>query len=161
MPTNTFKKAATDLTTSKVMLTLITISHTDPAFGDAVHMVDNPTPITSSITSPNTPYLPYGFSFAPPDTSQGGDPSTRLEVEDVDRILNSKFRSVNSEADITLSVVLSDDPDQIEIGPLTFSIIDVKTSGAVLSLALVRQTVLRNNLTGFNMDINYFPGLFL
>jgi hypothetical protein len=157
MPTNTFKKATTDLVTNKVILTIITLSHPDPAWGEDINMVNNTTPITSN----SVLYTPYGFSFIPPSTSKTGDPVARIEIEDVDKILNAHFRSVNSEVDIVISTILANDPDQIELGPHNFSIISVNTSGALLTLSLQQQTVLRNNLTGFNMDVSYFPGLFI
>jgi hypothetical protein len=155
MPSNTFKKAATDLVTNKVILTIVTLSH--PDWAEDINMVDNTTPITSN----SILYTPYGFNFIPPSTSRAGDPVARLEVEDIDKVLNANFRSVNSEVDIVISTILANDPDQIELGPHTFSIISVNTSGSLLTLSLQKQTVLRNNLTGFNMDVSYFPGLFI
>jgi hypothetical protein len=154
MKTAIFKKAVTDLTTKKVVLTLITLSH--PNWG-SLYMVDNVTPITSNYQL----YTPYGFSFTPPTTGQSGDPSTRLEIEDVDRILTSKFKDLFSDATISVSIILADNPNYVEMGPYIFSVVQEDASGSNLTLTLKNHTVLGNNLTGFNMDSTYFPGLFL
>lgn len=153
MASNTFKKAVTDLTTDKVVLVTMELSH--PDWTENIYLVNN----TTNITSNGQEYQAHGFSLTPAKSHDSGNPTAKVDVDDTDRTLNALFRSVTSEPTAVLNVILADNPDQIELGPYSFSVAQTSTAGPVITLALTVYTILNNNLTGFNMDKYYFPGL--
>lgn len=166
MSTTTFKKAITDLTTKKVILTTVTLSYDGVTTGGEwplgdLHLVDNTTSITSTISGSSLVYQPYGLTFTAPSTASDGEPTAKILIDDIDQVISANFRSVKSKANATIHVIIADNPNQIEIGPLNFVVNKVDISGSNVTLSLNIDSVLRNALTGFNTDANYFPGLFL
>lgn len=155
MPTESFNKAITGLTTQKVILTLITLSHPDWAV--PIRMVDNTTPIISN----GETFTPYSFTFTAPGTSFEDSDSNQLVVDDIDRVLNALFSSVNSEVDMEVGVIMADNPDLYEIGPYVLTCPKTKVAGSQITISTKRSSVLKNKLTGYNMEFKYFPGLFL
>lgn len=167
MPSSDFTKEVLALTTSKVFLTTLVLDHpdwryTNPDFPSTLpegplYLIDDVIPHTIS----TVPYTPYGFTFTKQTSNTTGQPVANLRIEDVDRQLSAYFRVIKSPATITISVILADNPTQVELGPFTYNIDNVQQTGTIMSLKLTKNSILVNRLSGFTFSADYFPGLFL
>ena len=94
----------------RVFITLIEISHADLAA---------PLRFTSDAqdtVSGGQTFVPFPFELALPDENDGV-PNCQLRVQNVHRDVVLAIRSVTSEPDFKIWVVLDDDTDRIEAGP--------------------------------------------
>lgn len=95
--------------TDKVWLTLVTIDHDDLA--TPIRVVDN----TEDVVSRGETFVAFAFEVALPGESETEIGEARLRVDNVDRQIVNAIRSIAGPPDVTIEVILADDPDTVEI----------------------------------------------
>jgi len=101
--------------TDKVFLTLITINHAD--LGSPLRFVNDNVQIVSNSNT----FLPFPFEIALPPAVADELVVASLRIDNIDRGITSTLRTITSAPTVTIEVVLSNDADNRQLGPLTFT----------------------------------------
>ena len=155
MSTATFNKTVSSLVTTEIVLTLIEIYH--PNWASTLYLVNNTEPIISQ----GIEYTPTGFKVSLPTATEDDAIIAQVTIDDIDKVITANFRSVISPPDVTVRVILASAPDIVEAGPHKYSASKFMVNATTVNIELTHPTIFGNNLTGFNISSNYFPGLFL
>lgn len=126
--------------------------------GTMFYVVNNNEPVTSN----GQHYLPYAFTIILPDDSMEADPQTKLVIDNVDRMLTDGLRAATRPPRFTLRVVLSNDPDTVEIELPDMELLqpqwNVSTITATLSFADIWNAAFPGRSVKY--DPAQFPGMF-
>ena len=125
---------------------------------DPLYFVDN----TETITSNGIEYLPCAFRCVLPEQNDDGTSKPcRIELDNVDRrIAEIVEQTVTVQIILTASVVMAQNPDVIETGPLRFILRNVSISKETVSAELYDFYIYDRNLPGLRYSPMDFPGLF-
>ena len=125
---------------------------------DPLYFVDN----TETITSNGIEYLPCAFRCVLPEQNDDGTSKPcRIELDNVDRrIAEIVEQTVTVQIILTASVVMAQNPDVIETGPLRFILRNVSISKETVSAELYDFYLYDRNLPGLRYSPMDFPGLF-
>lgn len=125
---------------------------------DPLYFVDN----TETITSNGIEYLPCAFRCVLPEQNDDGTSKPcRIELDNVDRrIAEIVEQTVTVQIILTASVVMAQNPDVIETGPLRFILRNVSISKETVSAELYDFYLYDRNLPGLRYSPVDFPGLF-
>ena len=125
---------------------------------DPLYFVDN----TETITSNGIEYLPCAFRCVLPEQNDDGTSKPcRIELDNVDRrIAEIVEQTVTVQIILTASVVMAQNPDVIETGPLRFILRNVSISKVTVSAELYDFYLYDRNLPGLRYSPMDFPGLF-
>lgn len=115
---------------------------------------------TQDITSNGLVYSSFPFSVALPDDSDDAIPTSRLIIDAVDQSLITAIRSINGPPAVSMSIVLTSDPDTIEIGPITFSLRSVSYNAITIEGEIQGPDILNEGWPGHSFSPPDFPGLF-
>lgn len=120
-----FKEAAFAQETTEVFIVLVTISH--PNWTDDVRVSSDPTqllPVAAvrGTISNGDEYLFAPFAINLPAQDDTGVARASISVDNVGRDLMQRIREANSSVDISLTVVLSSDPDTAEVQVTDFKL---------------------------------------
>jgi hypothetical protein len=123
-----------------------------------LYLVDNTEPVTSNGIS----YTPCAFKCVlPTQNDDGTSKPCRVEIDNVDRrIAEIAEETVNTQITLTVSVVIAQNPDVIEAGPLRFILRNVNISKETVQAELYDFYVYDRNLPGLRYSPQDFPGLF-
>jgi hypothetical protein len=135
-------------------LTLITLS--SPDLASNIYLVNN----REEIISNGVTYQPYAFTAALPSDEEGKVTSVQLVIDNVDRQIVEAARTTNAPVNVSLSVVLADDPDTVEVGPYDFVLRSVSYNQETVSGQLVYQERLERQYPQHRMTARLVPGLF-
>lgn len=95
--------------TQEIILPLLTISH--DSLPEPYRFVAN----TEAITSRGNEYTPLAFRFTLPDNVNSEITGMAVEFDNVDLLGGKLLRQIQEPFDITLELVLSSNPDVVEI----------------------------------------------
>lgn len=104
--------------TAEVFLVFLQISHS--AFG-TLRLVHN----TQSVTRADGTYDPYPMRILLPDQRSDQIPEVQIIVDNVDRMVLEKIRTLDGIPSVTMDVALASSPDTLEAGPFNFSLLNV------------------------------------
>jgi hypothetical protein len=154
--TEQFKEQITAVSTDETFLLLLDITHPDPTYGFTFHIVND---IIGHDVG-GTIYEPYAFSFVAPKTTATGATAS-LVLDDVDRRFAVALSRVPSpQPTCTITLVKASDMTVAELDPWVFNLGKMNVSSATVTMDLLKETVLNNALSGFNIDATNFPGFF-
>jgi hypothetical protein len=125
---------------------------------EPLYLVDNTEPVTSN----GTAYTPCAFKCVLPEQNDDGTSRPcRIEIDNVDRrIAEIAEETVGVQVTLTVSVVMAQNPDVIETGPLRFILRNVSVSKETVQAELYDFYVYDRNLPGLRYSPRDFPGLF-
>ena len=101
--------------TDKVFLTLLTLTHPSPPL--TLRFVND----NKDITSNGDLFIAFPFQIILPSSVANELDVARLLIDNIDRGITTSIRNLSTPATIKLEVVLSDDPNNIQLGPLNFT----------------------------------------
>ena len=151
---STFKSASYGSHTDEAYLVLLTIDHDD--------MVE-PLHITSdgvSTSSGGVSFIPYPFSLALPDDTERPFSQGKLVIENVSQRIIESVRSFSTALSVTMQIVLSSDPDTVEIEYPDFDLIDISYDEQSISGNLSILSFVEEPFPGDSFIPSDFPGLF-
>lgn len=149
-----FKQALFSQGTDEVFLVLLSISHSGLA--EDIHLVNNKVAITSN----GVVYEPFAFGVDLPGDEEGRVDTAYLVVDNTDRRIVQALRSINDAPDISISVILASDPDEIEIGPFLFRLRNVLFDRDHVRGQLYYQERLTKEVPRDRMTPRGFPGMY-
>jgi hypothetical protein len=125
---------------------------------DPLFLVDNTEPVTSG----GTVYIPCAFKCVLPEQGEdGASKPCRIEIDNVDRrIAEIAAKTVNTQVVVSVSVVMAQNPDVADLGPLRFILRNVSVSKESVQAELYDFYVYDRNLPGLRYSPQDFPGLF-
>jgi hypothetical protein len=137
--------------TDKVFIPLITISSSE--IGTPIRLARN----TENVTSLGAVYVAAGFNIAlPASTDEVAIKTVVLTMDTVDLTIIQALRALTIPPTITLSIVIHDSPDTVEIGPLTFSAGPAQYNREALSWTLTYEDRLSVNLDAVSFSPSDF-----
>lgn len=140
--------------TGEAIPVLLELSH--PTLATPIRAVANHEPITSN----GVEYLAYPFECTIGGDEEGRPPTGRLRIDNVDRSIVQAIRGIQGEPiSITLSVVLSSTPDQVEVGPLRYKLRSADYDAGTVEGELQLEDVLNEPVPGHRFTPGDFPGL--
>lgn len=105
--------------TGEVFLICLTLTHAN--WPNPVYVVYNNQPITRTIASVPTVFLPALFEINLPEEVADKIPEVRITIDNVDRsIIDLIALITGTRVQVVLEVVLASSPDTVEAGPFTF-----------------------------------------
>jgi hypothetical protein len=125
---------------------------------EPMYFVDNTEPV---ISGGNT-YVPCAFKCVLPEQNDDGTSKPcRVEIDNVDRrIAEIVEETVSTPVTLTVSVVMAQNPDVIESGPLRFILRNISVSKDTVQAELYDFYLYDRNLPGLRYSPRDFPGLF-
>lgn len=139
--------------TNETFLMLLTISHTDIT---TIRAVNN----QEDITSNGDLYQAFPFRFTLPSEDEDILPQVTLQIDNVSKLLVAGVRSVASKLNVQLDVILADTPDTIEMGPLSFKMIQVNYDADLLTGTCNFHDILNQPYPAGSYVPPDYPGLF-
>jgi hypothetical protein len=123
-----------------------------------LYLVDNTEPVTSN----GVTYTPCAFKCVlPSQNDDGTSKPCRIEIDNTDRrIAEIAEKTVNVQITLTVSVVMAQNPDVTEAGPLRFILRNISISKETAQAELYDFYVYDRNLPGLRYSPRDFPGLF-
>jgi hypothetical protein len=152
--TNEAKREVIRDETAAVFLHLLKL---EAAGINPLYLVDNTGPVTSN----GVAYTPCAFRCVLPEQNDDGTSKPcRVEIDNVDRrIAEIAEETVNVQVTLTVSVVMAQNPGEIEVGPLRFILRNVSISKETVQAELYDFYVYDRNLPGLRYSPQDFPGL--
>jgi hypothetical protein len=122
-----------------------------------LYFVDN----TESVTSGGITYTPCAFTcILPEQNNDGTSRPCRIEIDNVDRrIAEIAEETVSVQITLTVSVVMAQNPNVIEAGPLRFILRNISISPETVQAELYDFYIHDRNLPGLTYSPQDFPGL--
>jgi hypothetical protein len=123
-----------------------------------LYLVDNTEPVTSN----GITYTPCAFKCVLPEQNDDGTSKPcRVEIDNVDRrIAEIAEETVSVQVTLTVSVVMAQNPDLVETGPLRFILRNITISKETVQGELYDFYLYDRNLPGLRYSPRDFPGLF-
>jgi hypothetical protein len=125
---------------------------------DPLYLVDNTEPVTSN----GITYTPCAFKCVLPEQNDDGTSKPcGIEIDNTDRrIAEIAEKTVGVQVTLTVSVVMAQNPDAVETGPLRFILRNVSVSRETVRAELYDFYLYDRNLPGLRYAPRDFPGLF-
>ena len=141
--------------TTEAVLVLLTIDHDD---------LSTPIRLSSDevdTTSNGDTYTAYPFKIQLPDDPENGVSRGRITVDNVNRLLVESVRSISTPPTVDIAVVLSSDPDTVEIEFTGFEMTNITYDAYEVSGTIQIQSFSREPYPALAFLPNQFPGLFV
>ena len=138
--------------TDKLFLTLVTIT----AGATVLRFVND----TKNITSNSLVYSAFPFALTFPPSVAEELAAARLVIDNVDRGITAELRAINTAPTVTLSVVLEDDPDNVQLGPMNFAWRAVQYNQSIVEGSLLFEELLGEGFPADRVTPSSFPGMF-
>lgn len=162
-----FKAAAFAQQTDKTPIYLVTVTH--PAMMEPLRFSSDATerlepsgvnqPVYGTISRGDEYYF-LPFTLILPQDQDRSAPIARLRMANISRDLIPILRSVDSPAQFLIEVVLSDDPDTVEIALPTLDLMDADYDAEEISLDLTIEVLANEPYPAESFDPSGFPALF-
>lgn len=153
MSSDNFKQQILALSSSNAFFYLFEIDHVD--LTTPFRIVNN----TQSITSNGIVYEPLAFTLVLPNKADD-IPKSKLVIDNVDRQIYDVIDAIEGELTGSVSLIMSSDPDTVELGPIEFKITNVTFDKNRASFDLTFEDNLSLKYPAFDFTPNLFPGLF-
>ena len=162
MPINLAAKAAMFAAqTDKTFLTLLTLTH--PAAGNppapvTLRFVNNTEDVDQ--TGPTVTFKAFPFQIIFPASQADVLEVATLVIDNVDRGITTIIRNLPTPPSIKLEVVLADDPDTVQFGPLNFTWRVAEWDASIIQGELRYEELLAEPYPGDSVAPSTFPGVF-
>ena len=121
-------------TTKKVFAWLVEISHPDM---EPIRLTDN----TESIESNGETYDYWPFHFSPPEDREQNIHTATLVTCNVDPEITRTIRALTGQPIVTISMVMTEEPDDIIYGPVAFQATSVQVDRRNLNISVQEKNV--------------------
>jgi hypothetical protein len=123
-----------------------------------LYLVDNTEPVTSN----GVTYTPCAFTCVlPAQTGDGTSKPCQIEIDNVDRrIAEIAEETVSVPVTLTVTIIMAQNPDVIELGPLSFILRNISIGKETVQAELYDFYIYDRNLPGLRYSPRDFPGLF-
>jgi hypothetical protein len=160
-----FREAINAAQSGEVPIWLVTMDH-DDLVGETIRMSSDPTeriteiPLTYGTVSGSFVFLFTGMSVQLPDESADAAPRSTLVMSNVSRDAITLVRSVVTPARCKIELVLSSDPDFVEVSSPWLDVLDARVSAQNITVDLGLNSMITQSDPGDSFDPAGFPGLF-
>lgn len=147
-----FKQAIYSQETDEVFTTLLTIDHDDLTSPIRVAndwLEDLPVAGVKGVISNSVEYVAFPFEFILPPQNETGISMAKLRIDNVSREIMVSALAITSPASVNVKIVLSSDPDTIEM-----EIDDFKLANITANVFTIEGDL----STSDNYDLEPFPG---
>lgn len=127
--------------------------------GGFYFFVDNTEDITSTVDGATATYLRSGFELALPDDTLTGSPQAVLQFSASRSDLIQILRQGDEKVKLDLWLVLANNPNYIEVGPLNYESDSYTIDGSIVKLNLTAEPQLDVVLPGKRYTPTTFPQL--
>jgi hypothetical protein len=160
--TDNFRQAVYAAQTEKVFLILLKIEHAD--LPEPILVVHN----GEDIVSNGETYQACAFGLVMPDDKDDAPPRATIQIDNVGTVtvdgeevnLVHELRAVRGKPAVTVSIVLSDDPDTVEFGPLELQLVSIGFNILTIQGDLAYEDFLNARWPADDFTPQNFPGLF-
>jgi len=128
--------------------------------GEVYHFADNTEDVPSSVTGTPQVYRRGSFKIDLPDDTEEGTPKATLKLEATDSRVIRALRSSDSPAVFDIWLVLGDNPDIVEYGPINYKATSFTIEDKAISLSLEVEPILQVSVPSVRYTPNTFRGLF-
>lgn len=149
-----FYEAVFDQETDQAFLILLTL--------DSPEMT-SPIRVTSDgvdTESNGNTYIAFPFSINLHDQDSEQIPKVKIAIDAVDRRVVEELRNTRDPITVTMEVVLSRDPDTVEVGPIDYTLRNVTVTTQVIEGTLKFGQFQNVNFPSGTFNPIDFPGLF-
>lgn len=141
--------------TDQIWLACLTIDHEDMA--EAIRVVHD----KQDLQRNDGLYIAFPFKVTLPSDTEDEIPRVRISIGNVDRRIIKEIRQLTSAPDVTLEIVLRENPDPAEVGPFDFKLRDITYDKDVISGELgYEQDFLDEPFPGDTLNPNNARGMF-
>jgi len=148
-------QSAQALETGEAWLLLLTINHSD--LGSPFYLVNN----TEQIVSNSIIYLAYPFQITLSPDDGEHLPKVGLSIDNVDRALVETIRSISESPEVTIQLVLSSQPDTVELEITDLVLREVEYDSFQISATLYADDLLNSRYPTDNTTLAAgYKGLF-
>jgi len=140
--------------TNQVFLVIVEITHTDLV--TPLRFVNNNVDITSN----GNVYTACAFNFTPPADEDGTIKNTQIIIDNVDRSITQVIRALVGPPSLSISIILADNPNDIEVGPWEFILRNVTYNISTIGGDLIYLNYLLDYFSPIVYNANNFPGLY-
>lgn len=161
------RRAAWAQQTDAVFIILVTITHDGLAepvrvasagvTGVTTDDDGNPVPYTER---GGERYVQYPFRFELPEDRDDQAVTARIEIDNVDRMVVEAVREIQGSPEVTVEVVLSEDPETLEAGPWVFELQSAEYDALTVSGTLGYEPLLSEPYPAHTMSPATMPGIF-
>lgn len=161
--TSTFKQALYAPETEQIFTTLIEIDHDDLAQPIRVAsdwLEELPTAGVKGVISNGVEYIAFPFEFMLPDQNETGISRAKLRIDNVSREIMVSALAITSPATVNIKVVLSCDPDTVEINLEGFKLSNITANAFAIEGDLLITSFDLEPFPSGRFDPSRFAGLF-
>lgn len=151
-----FRRAVFAQQTNEVFLILLELYHASIGPPTTLYFVNNYTNITSN----GQEYIAFPFNIILPADTAEEDVRVQLSIDNVNRSIVEKIRSISGPPTVIIKVVLASQPDTIEFGPVTMKLRNVTWDDFIISGDLVINEIGDEPIPGRDYTPQNFAGLF-
>lgn len=152
-----FLRATSAQETGACPVILLEINH-DQMDGPLL-VTDAGADLTVSGPPPRT-YQALPFLIDLPSSTDDSLPQIRLRIDNVGREITDTLRTITSAPSVTVSVVLAEDPDVVEVGPLAFRLTSAVVDAVEVEGTLAFESLLGEPYPSMEFLPSTHPGLF-
>lgn len=148
-------RACLSQSTDEVFIECLVITHSDLAA--PIRVCKN----TEIVTSGGYDYLPFKFEVTLPIDASDRLGELTLTISNVDRRISQAARMINSAAMASFFVVLASSPDDIEYGPVTMALRNIKVNMmSVVGTLRAGENILYQKYPAHSFVPSIFVGMF-
>jgi|SRR3989304_6619060 len=140
--------------TDKCFLALLTITHVN--LTAPIRVVNN----GENITSNGNDYQWFPFDIEIPADSIDEIPKIRITISDPTRKIAPQIRALTTSPEVSLSIIMSDTPNTVEVGPFVMTLKNVSWDELTISGELGYEDIFEEPYPGDTFTPAEYPGLF-
>lgn len=142
--------------TAETWLCLLTITHPDL---QTIRIVNNTEPVAWG----SAVWQPYPFEASFPDDTDDATPNVSLRIDNVDRDITRKIKELQGQRpQVRLEAVLASQPSVVEMGPFSFSVLQVDFDIMELGVQIgYQEDFLNQGVPAQTYTPSNSPGLFV
>jgi hypothetical protein len=158
-----FREAVFAQNTGEVFICLLTITH--PSFEEDILLSDDPLVLlpdagVRGVVSRDAEYIYLPFTFKLPMQDDTGVGRASISIDNVNRDIVDAIRSADSAVNINIEIVLSSDPDNVEVSIQDFRLEEATYDALTVSGDISVEYYDLEPYPYAQMTPSYFPGMF-
>ncbi len=154
MPSTNFQHAINGPVTDQAFILLAQIDHA--SLLQPIRVAQN----WQDVVSNGHTYLAFPFTVMLPDDISDQMPRPTLEIDNVDLSITDAVRGMTTPATVTLSIVLSGDPNTVEFGPFQLTLRKVEYDMQTVKGELAFDELWGEQYPGDTINPTNYPSLF-
>lgn len=140
--------------TDECAIPLITITHPDLA--EPINLNN----VGAEVVSNGVTYSPFPFDIVIPQDDEESVPRMTLTIDNTDQTIMAQLRPLNDSAMVTFRLVLSSDPDHVEIQYPPIPLKDITANVFDITAVISAEDYTAEPFPGDNFSPNSFPAIF-